>query len=128
MISLPTQQPCERVRQLKESSSKSREDKEKAKEIDHLQGQNLEKENGKEQEAQGHPKQQCSNPQKRLEEKCRQLQEIARKLRPHGSPIQQCKAQHCLLSDECPLEVCQELQRLQQSVAKLGVLGPSTAC
>ncbi|XP_040529846.1 trichohyalin-like [Gallus gallus] len=122
MISLPTQQPWERVQQLKESSSKSREDKEKAEEIDHLQGQNLEKENGKKQEAQGHPKQQCSNPQKRLEEKCRQLQEISRKLRPHGSPIQESQAQHCLLREERPPEVGQELQRLQEAGAKLGEL------
>ncbi|XP_040557864.1 RIMS-binding protein 3-like [Gallus gallus] len=122
MISLATQQPCERVQQLKESSSKSREDKEKAEEFDHLKGQNLEKENGKVQEAQGHPKQQCSNPQKRLEEKCRQLQEITRKLRPHGSPRQESQAQHCLLREERPPEVGQELQRLQQAGAKLGVL------
>ena len=122
MISLPTQQPWERVQQLKESSSKSREDKEKAEEIDHLKGQDLEKENGKEQEAQGHPKQQCSNPQKRLEEKCRQLQEISRKLRPHGSPRQESQAQHCLLREEGPPEVGQELQRLQQAGAKLGEL------
>ncbi|XP_040550218.1 RIMS-binding protein 3-like [Gallus gallus] len=58
----------------------------------------------------------------RLQVICRQLQDIGRKLRPCGNPKQQWKAQHCLLREECPPEECQELQRLQQACAKLGVL------